>query len=422
MPYIPVKDAKSENLSARRPIDGKSTKFDGKYKRMYYQYKFAIQTKDGQIKEEISEPLFEMVCDLNTKYSKVGNRPKANCTNINQEDLLGCAELDKARYRSIQQFGNDLDEADFDAGNPKGIKGLFFYPTDEVTRQPTGAPAIVSLKIDTYGKSKFRYPSGQSEDGSIQFTDVPWEEIMNKSIKGIVVFHLRDDYKSTDKRPLVQAFVRSCIILSISEKGEVDPTKSSTALSYLSSQPDALSDVASQMEIHRTRVTASLLAGGEKMTPGTEVSTQGQPGQVQGQQLQLPAPNQQTGQMVGQMNGQMPGQMSHLPQMPGQMNGQMPGQMNGQPGMISMSQMTGQMGQMMLQPGMTVPQNPMPGQLPGQMPGQMMNHPGMTNMGQMGGQMTGQMGGFALPGTGPNYGQSADLSAYLQSGGMTQHL
>jgi len=361
---------------------------------MYYQYKYGIQGKDGQVKEEISEPLFEMACTISTKYSKVGNRPKANCTNIRPEDLLGLGELDKGRHRSIQQFGNDLDEADFDAGNPKGIKGIFFYPVDEVTKQPTGAPAIASLKIDTYGKSKFRYPSGKNEDGTLQYTEVPWEEIMNKNIEGLVVFCLRDEYKASDKRPLIQAFVRSCIIYSISDKGEVDPTKSTTAQAYLADRPDVLSDLATQMEAHRARANQSLLTGGEKMVSGTEVQNQA----------------------GGQMANQMPGQSMMAP---------------GQQQPISMSQMAAQMGQMMAQnPGQMMSQ--MPGQMPGQMmsqnPGQMTGQMMSQNSGQMTGQMpmqsgpfTGQSGGFALPGGGPNYGQ-ADLTSYLQTGGATHQL
>lgn len=344
--FISAANIIANNLTAPNPpkaitITNKSTGKSETYTRTYLSYNYA--TPKGTFS---SEALFELqICKGKVKRNKKGDI-KLNLSISDQTDLAGLGQLSLGFAYVVQKYKAAYGQHKFDPiTNPGDLRGAFFLPAVEGTGEIIeGASPIVSLKMNEKTKFKVLKPKINLQTGEpIMYNGSPdYEEepidylsLIDKSIDCSVVFNARDLYRSTGV-PLPQMFVRSCMILNISDSGEVEHTKSEMVRDFLMKNPEALNTLAEQIAKLKTGVSTapSLLTMESSKTeaPKTEsppinlpsVNTQQQPQVNQfpqvntQQQASSPAPIITTNQQspMNQLNNGLPGLSMPMPQVP----------------------------------------------------------------------------------------------------------
>lgn len=257
--YIPVSAARAENIVAQNPPkDITAPKSGEKYTRTYLSYNYGTPQNPYY-----AEALFELqICKGVVKRNKKGAL-KLNLTVTDKADLAGMTQIDRGIAMTVDKYKNKFSLFNFNPNSPGDLRGCFFYPRTETGELIEGAFPIVSLKHNE--KSKYSYCEMlKNSDGSYIVDDkgmpaykeipVDYKTLENKELMCGVVINPRDLYRSSGT-PLPQIFVRSCMIMSMSDKGEVEHTKSEIVRQFLMQNPEMLNTLADQ--ISKMKVTQS---------------------------------------------------------------------------------------------------------------------------------------------------------------------
>lgn len=283
--YVAVSKCIANNLQAPNPPKSITITKAGKsetYTRTYLSYNYGTPERPY-----LSEALFELkICKGKVKRNKKGEI-KLNLSITNMEDLAGLSQLSLGFAYIVHKYKNQYGLHKFDPQNPGDLRGSFFYPVAEGTGEIIeGASAIVSLKMNEKTKFKVLTPKVNpetkeplydemdaiDEQGNRVFdeqgnkvvvrfpayeeTNIDYKVLLDKQIDCSVVINPRDMYRSMGT-PLPQIFVRSCLVLSVSDSGEVEHAKGELVRKYLQQNPEMLNSLAEQ--IAKLKVGESLL-------------------------------------------------------------------------------------------------------------------------------------------------------------------
>jgi hypothetical protein len=130
-----------------------------------------------------------------------------------------------------------------------------FYSQDKEGNVIAGSAPIMSLKLNEKSRFKVIKPKLNAEkqpvllaDGTPDFEEevVNVNTLLGKQVDCSVVFNPRDLYH-TRGIPIPQLYVRSCMILSITDSGDVEHGKSEMVRQFLQQNPDMLNTLAEQI-------------------------------------------------------------------------------------------------------------------------------------------------------------------------------
>lgn len=309
--YIRVAEAKAENLVAPNPpkdytLPPPKTE---KYTRTYFQYNFGTPEKAF-----LSEPIFELTkTKANIKKTEKDGKFiwKLNLTLRDEDDIRGCAQLDKGIGQCVFKYKGQFKQYTFNPENPGGLRGTFFYSRTPEGEIIDGTAPIMSLKFDDksiFHKLNFMFDENgaaivDQTTGLPKYTEEPvdYKKLENMSFECGLTFSLRDLYQSGGTMPSPQLFVRTCWILSApSQRGAVDSKQSSVLRNFLQgASAEDLTTLMAVVDQLKSGQGASLLET-LKTGGGTGVP-QGLPG--------LPPPQETAGDA-------RPAQPSSYPQLP----------------------------------------------------------------------------------------------------------
>lgn len=266
--YISAANIIATNLQAPNPPKSITVTKNGKsetYTRTYLSYNYGSSARPY-----LAEALFELqICKGKVKKNKKGDI-KLNLSITNEADLAGLSQLSLGFAYVVQRYKGSFGMQKFDPQNPGNLRGAFFYPAVEGTGEIIeGAAPIVSLKMNEKTRFKVLKPKINPEthepiyiNGIPDFDEevIDYKSLIDKQLDCSVVINARDLYYSGGM-PLPQIFVRSCMILNMSDSGEVEHTKSEMVRNFLQQNPEVLNTLAEQ--IAKLKVggvsTASLL-------------------------------------------------------------------------------------------------------------------------------------------------------------------
>ena len=327
-------------MAAQNPPKSIKAKNGEEYTRTYFSYNYGSAQNPY-----FSEALFELqICKGVVKRNKKGAL-KLNLTVVDKNDLTGMTKVDKGMAAAVEKYKNLFGLFDFTVANAGGFRGCFFYPRVEGTGQLIeGASPIVSLKHNE--KSTYKYcemlknPDGSlvvDDKGLPAYKEIPidYKTLEGKELICGVVINPRDIYRSAGM-PVPQLFVRSCMIMSMSDKGEVEHTKSDIVRSYLAQNPEMLNTLADQIAKMKVGQADNLFAKPASAPPQGIPSFTSVPGQstpaapsftsppsftstpgVSSPQFTAPPTQQPAYSQAPQFN-QTPGQAPQFNQAPGQ--------------------------------------------------------------------------------------------------------
>jgi len=240
----------------------------------------------------VGDPLFELsICEgkVQCKQDDKGNLSWKVIARPQMSDLKGLDEIEMANRMCVDTFKMQYKQPTFDVNKPESTwRNLYFWPRDETTGELIeGSLPIMKLGINYL--SRFTKVIGYNIKGV--FIDIKNSPIFEKSdsdnklvnicytINGINQC-LKDvdpedinpatvpiDYKTIEGKqlkfspvinpsniyhagtvPYPQTYMRSCMILSISDKGEVHHNTSSIVRDYLLNNSDVVNESAKRME------------------------------------------------------------------------------------------------------------------------------------------------------------------------------
>ena len=335
--FIYALDINAKNLKAPNvPKEITSPKGE-KYTRTYLSYNYGTLDKPY-----LAEALFELrICKAKVKLNKKKEH-KLNAIITDPADLKGLTELSLGFAYCVESYKNKFGLRNFDPQHPGDLRGSFFYPASEDGELIAGASPIVSLKMNEKTKFKVLKPKinpGTNEpimlpNGSPDFEEelIDYKTLVDKQLDCSIIFNARDLYRSSGT-PLPQMFVRSCMILNMSDSGEVEHAKSEVVRNFLQQNPDALNTLLEQIAKLKTGTagSTSLLqsANAPKSDPipavnalpeiNTQSPTRNLPQVNTTSGISSPAPIQIPASQSGlpHVNTSLPGQVSMLPN-PGQ--------------------------------------------------------------------------------------------------------
>lgn len=280
--FISASRIVSANVSAPNPpkqYELKPPKV-GKYSRTYLQYNYGTPQQPS-----ISEPLFELAITNGTIRKKVKDGKtewKLNLRISNKQDLAGLEQLDAGMRQVIFKYKGKFNLHSYNPDNDPSFRGSFFSPRDDNGELIQGADPIMSLKINDQSSFQAVIDSkGNTEK-------VDYHNLEDKTITCSVIFNPRDLY-SSGSAPSPQLFVRSCMIMSVSDKGEVDHNKSDIVRKFLQENPSMIDTLIEQIAKLKAGEKTSLLE------TATNSNNKTPPPPVQmpvNQPLQVPAVNQ----------------------------------------------------------------------------------------------------------------------------------
>ena len=261
--YIPVTRAAGTNFSAPNPPKEITAKNGEKYTRTYMTYNYGTVDRPY-----MAEALFELqICKGKVKKNKKGEY-KLNLIIEKQEDQAGLTQVSLGFAICVDKYKNKFGLRNFSPQATGDLRGAFFYPATEDGEIIAGANPIVSLKINDKSKFKMLKPKINPEtnepiyiDGIPDFEEelLDYKTLLDKQLDCSVVINPRDLYRSSGM-PLPQIFTRSCMILNMSESGDVEHAKSDMVRSFLQQNPEVLNNLAEQIAKLKTGgATVSLL-------------------------------------------------------------------------------------------------------------------------------------------------------------------
>lgn len=249
--YIPASQIDANMLSAPKdPQEITSKKSGEKFTRTFLQYNYGTAERP-----QCSEPLFELrICKGNIKKNEKGE-VKLNLSITDQQDLVGLGQLNLAFALCVDKYKGRFGIKSFNPQNPGELRGAFFYPQDKEGNVLAGSTPIMSLKINEKSRFKVIKSKLNADKQMIYLADgTPdiEEEIVNintligKQVECSVVFNPRDLYH-TRGVPIPQLYVRSCMMLSITDSGDVEHGKSDMVKQFLQQNPEMLNTLAEQL-------------------------------------------------------------------------------------------------------------------------------------------------------------------------------
>ena len=242
---ISVTEAQPQNFAAPSPPKTpKSAAEKGlDYTRTYLKYNYGTQEEPYW-----DDPIFELKpCTGIIKRNEKG-AIKLNLLIEDKDDLTGLKRIDTAIPYCIDAHKDAFNLGEFNPQYASGIRGCTFIPKDKKTNVPArDAIPLMSLKHDTQTKFKY-YEILKNPDGTVTYDDeglpteykeiiVPIEKLVGQRITCSVFVCVRDLYHGGGL-PIVQLFVRSCVILSAEVATEVDHTQSQAVRHFLSTTVD----------------------------------------------------------------------------------------------------------------------------------------------------------------------------------------
>jgi hypothetical protein len=297
--YIPVSQIDATKLSVpKEPLEIISKKSGEKFTRTYFQYNYGTAERP-----QCSEPLFELqICKGNIRKNEKGEI-KLNLFITNQEDLAGLNQLNLGFALCIDKYKGRYGIRNFNPQNPGDLRGAVFYSQDKEGNVIAGSTPIMSLKLNEKSRFKVIKPKLNAEkqpvllaDGTPDFEEevVNVNTLLGKQVDCSVVFNPRDLYH-TRGLPIPQLYVRSCMILRITDSGDVEHGKSEMVKQFLQQNPDMLNTLAEQIAKLKLDQTSLLEVAKPKDTASSPPSNP----------VTLPqAPSQSNIQFAPQLQGQ----------------------------------------------------------------------------------------------------------------------
>jgi len=250
--YRVISESNGDRLAAQKPPQPLKAKDGSAFTGTFFTYNYGDEQRPVW-----SEPLFELqICKGTVKRNEKG-KMKLNLVVTDENDLKGMSNLFRGIATVVNQFKNIYGVFDFNPASPSGLRGIHFYPRDQKTGELVkGGQPIVSLKHND--KSKYSYleilknPDGSAavdQSGQPAYNEIPidYNTLEGRELQCSVVVCVRDLYHATGM-PLPRVYVRSCMVLSASEKGSVDHTKSETVRKYLAANPEMIATLYEQMQ------------------------------------------------------------------------------------------------------------------------------------------------------------------------------
>lgn len=272
----------------------------GSFSRLYISYNRGTPTTPNY-----KEPLFEFTSELNAsvvnKLEEDGRTTWQLHVKVDSPtDINGMSICTEGLNKCISKYPG------FYGQKTRLEKDLVYRPLDSQTGAfIPGTPGSIWLKIGKDSKFKELVPVKDEngkyvidpKTGRPQFEtpSIDYKLLAEKELKVSVIFHIRDIFKGAKISP--QLFVRSCVILEMSEAKDVDHTKSSVIDKYYKSvveeDPEHFEKLTKEFEKLRTSapktpITPSLLKPVEQ-EPNPQSNQTGQPNNFP----MLPAPPQQ---------------------------------------------------------------------------------------------------------------------------------
>lgn len=306
MSFIHISQVNGANFSApNAPSKPKAAK--NNYTRLYLMYNYGTQENPS-----VAQPLFEMSITQGTVKGAIpqgGNKLtwKLNLRVKDERDRAGCSQVDIGIRNCLAKWKAKYGLFNFSAENPGDLRTTIFYGRDKETGEIfQGTDPILSLKHDDNSKytqlkpvlDAAGNPVYDPVTGQPKYAEVPidYKTLDGKEITCSVVVCARDLYHSQGL-PAPQFYVRSCMVLNISDKGSVDHvSKSESVRQYLMQNPDILNTLAEQIEKLKTGQTSLLTPSdqGGQLPPASSSARPALPapssGMVISQQPPAPAP------------------------------------------------------------------------------------------------------------------------------------
>ena len=223
--YISASQIVGESLHAPNPPkEIQNARITEKYTRTYLQYNYGTKEKPYY-----AEPLFELTITNGTIKRNAKKALKLNLKIRDLGDLAGMAQLNLGFANVVNKYKGKYGLRNFSPEHPGDLRGAIFFPADESGIVIQGSDAICSLKMNEKTVFKILKPKA---DGTYEEETLEQDRLNNKSVTCSVIVSARDLYHAT-ALPIPQLFVRSCLILSMTENGEVEHTKSDMVKQYL---------------------------------------------------------------------------------------------------------------------------------------------------------------------------------------------
>jgi hypothetical protein len=260
--YIPAANIIAANLKA--PNQPREITQNGeKYTRTYLMYDYGVNGKP-----HIQEPLFELkVCKAKVKLNSK-KKYKLNATVSDEADIAGLNQLGLGFVYAVDTHKLKFGLRDFSLQNNYGLRGAYFYPSNESGELIAGASPIVSLKMNEKTKFTLLKPKMDLETDQPIYDElgpvydlepIDYKTLLDKQFDCSIVISARDLYRSSGV-PSPQIFVRSCMIVSKpTESGEVEHSKSEMVRSFLQQNPDLINMMAEYNKNKDTSGAVSLL-------------------------------------------------------------------------------------------------------------------------------------------------------------------
>lgn len=249
--FIPASQIDASKLSVpKEPQEITSRKSGEKFSRTYFQYNYGTAERPL-----CSEPLFELqICKGIIKKNEKGEI-KLNLLITDQQDLAGLNQLNIGFALCIDKYKGRYGIRNFNPHNPIDLRGPVFYSQDKDGNVIAGSVPMMSLKLNEKSRFKVIKPKLNAEkkpiflpDGTPDFEEelIDVNVLLGKQVDCSVIFNPRDLYH-TRGVPIPQLYVRSCIILSISDNGDVEHGKSEMVKQFLQQNPEVLNILPEQI-------------------------------------------------------------------------------------------------------------------------------------------------------------------------------
>lgn len=298
-PWNFVSDVESAKyIAPNPPKTQKMQGASGTYIRMYTHYNYGTDQRP-----KCSEALHELkICNATIRSKDKDNGSVEWRLNImldDQDDIAGLEKVNQGIIGLVEKHHLKFGFKKFDRNNVEECyRPIFFFPSDKDTGELVqGARPILSLKINN--NSKFQaMVDAKGKTEVVKHTD-----FKDFHITCSLVFAVNNLYRSSNGGVIIpQTYVRDCIILNASPKGEIDHSNSEAVMAYLTANPEMVTTLAEQLEKIKAGQATTLL----------------QPANPQHQppaQLAPPMPSPTTSQMsYNQPQYQLPPMPAGLPQ------------------------------------------------------------------------------------------------------------
>ena len=203
--YISVSNAVSTNLST--PADPRYLiDKDKKYSKTSFSYNY------GSSEQPVQDKAMFKLKIAKGRLFMWNNKLRLRLYLTDEADLAGLSQLSIGFAQCVEKNKNIFNIRCFKSTDPGGLRKAFYYPMNERTGEPiVGTDARMDIKITNQSIFQLRGPTETEKIDPIT--------LINKEIICSVIFHV-SHLTHYDYLPVPQIFVRSCIILDITDEIE----------------------------------------------------------------------------------------------------------------------------------------------------------------------------------------------------------